>query len=185
MICGDDFNRTNLGPNWGVRYGSPGIVDATDVGILSGAFCFIGYTAQDFESDQFSAGSISPRINPRMEKQVFVRRRGADGARYGFHYNIEAARWELKYDGVPTSSVRILASRDDRPAPAPGDVLRVNVVGFAISGYLNDALVLTASDDCSPQKIVSGVPGLAFRPPVGISLSRPAPVFDSWQGGDV
>ena len=123
----DDFERTTgLGHNWTVFAGnsSVGIVNGSDIGLVSGPSLIgiSGWTANIFSADQYSEAQISSNALDSMLKQVFVRRRNSDFARYAFHWNNAfGGRYEIKYDGVPTPQVRVLTSVPSTP-PLPGDL---------------------------------------------------------------
>ncbi len=184
-IVTDDFERSRLGTNWDVTWGNPGIISNSDLGILSGDFSRVDWVGSTFSADQFSEAVISLDKDPKMLTQVFVRRRLSDGARYGFHYNpgLTPPRWEIKYDGVPSTLTRILDT-STAPGPAAGDTIRIEAVGNTIRGFHNSALILTAADTDS-NKITDGRPGLAFRLEQNNPVSSPAPVFESWTGGSL
>ena len=123
----DNFERiTGLSPNWTVYAGgsSVGIVNGSDMGLVSGPglIGISGWTANNFSVDQYSEAQISSNALDSMLKQVFVRRRNSDFARYAFHWNNAfGGRYEIKYDGVPTPQVRVLTSVPSTP-PLPGDL---------------------------------------------------------------
>lgn len=127
--------------------------------------------------------------------QVFVRRQGGDGARYGFHYNFEAGKgqWEIKFDGVVSAKTRILATNASFAPPEKEGTLRIEATENSISGFYkcptcqSFSLVLTAADK-DPQAILrSGQPGLVSRERVDIPLQikYPTAVFASWSGGNL
>lgn len=185
-VVTDSFERKDLGSNWTKLFGNPGIVNRSDMGIVSGGFSLVGRVAPAFTPDQFNVCTTVWSMNPIMRVQVFVRRRASDAARYGFHWNSTATpvpQWEIKYDGVPTAQTRLLATTSDEPGLGVGDVLRIEVAGSppTIRGYRNGAVVLEASDTHADQ-IASGQPGMAFSPAGGVSVSR-SPVCESWSGG--
>ncbi len=182
----DDFERASLGGNWQQNIGSGGIINNSDLGILSGSISINSWVGSTFSNNQFSQAQISTNASSEMQKQVFVRRRSSDAARYAFHYNIESSplRWEIKYDGVPTAQTKLLATNSTAPAPVPGDTLRIEAEGDNIRGYHNGNLVLSATDS-SAEKITSGPPGLTFRLIGNANVSQPEPVFENWSGGSL
>lgn len=183
-VVSDSFERTALGSSWTVHVGVPGTVAGSDLGLLSGSIAILSWAAP-LPADQFSEAEVAEGIDPRMQRQVFVRRRGSDSARYALHYNLGVSpqRWELKYDGVPPGQTKLLATATSPPGPLPGDVIRIEAEGEKLRGYKNGRLVIQA-EDTSPQRIVSGAPGMAFVL-IGGSVSRAAPVFERWAGGAV
>jgi hypothetical protein len=69
--------------------------------------------------------------------------------------------------------------------PAPGDVLRIEVVGYELRGYKNKSLVMTAVDT-DASKITGGAPGLAARWATGNgSTASDVKVWESWCGGSL
>ena len=180
----DSFERAELGSSWTVHVGVPGTVAGSDLGLLSGSIAILSWAAP-LPADQFSEAEIAEAIDPRMQRQVFVRRRASDSARYALHYNLGVSpqRWELKYDGVPPSQTRLLATAASPSGPVPGDVIRIEAEGETLRGYKNGRMVIQAADTSS-QRIVAGAPGMAFVL-IGASVSRPAPVFERWRGGPV
>lgn len=183
-LVSDDFERAALGPNWNVHVGNPGIVSGSDLGLLSGAIAILSWAAP-LPADQFSQAEIAADIDPQMQRQVFVRRRASDGARYALHYNLRRGEegWEIKYDGVPTPQTKLLATAATPSRPVAGDVIRVEAEGNSIRGYKNGRLVLQATDT-STQKLTAGTPGMAF-PFVPGPVPRPSPVFETWTGGEL
>ncbi len=184
----DDFERHSLGPDWIVLGGTQvGIVGNSDLGVVSGSGCAVGWIGSTFGVNQWSEAVVSTDIDPNMLTQVYVRLRDADRARYGFHWNGDPgnSRWEIKYDGVPTIQTRILASLDS-PPPAPGDTLTIAIEGVdpvVIRGYHNGERVLMATD-AEPQRIVgAGLAGVVARMRQGTANTPPTPIFESWAGG--
>ena len=182
----DDFERHALGSNWTPASGT-GIVNSSDLGTVSGTWCFARWTGSQFGADQWSEAERSADISPDMLTQVFARVRASDNARYGFHWNgdLGMSRWEIKYDGVPTAQTRILASTN-APGPLPGDLLRIEVEGqnpVVIRGYHRGRLKLIASDAELQRITGAGAPGLVSRPRNGAIVTPPLPIFESWNGG--
>lgn len=178
----DAFERAALGPSWSVHAGTPGIVAGSDLGLLAGSIAILSWTGP-LPADQFSEAEVAAGIDARMQRQVFVRRRAPDSARYAFHYNLGVSpqRWELKYDGVPTPQTRLLATALTPGGPVSGDVIRIEARGSTLRGYKNGRLVLQAQDTAA-QRIVGGAAGAAFVL-MGESVARPSPVFERWAGG--
>lgn len=195
----DDFERAELGPSWRIWFPQPpddvqvAIVDNSDLGLLPGpqGFFVVTWMATTFAADQFSEATIPEDVTDGWIHQVVVRWRGADGARYGFGYGSDPGQvdqyqtWYFKYDGVPGPETRWIATTPAAQEPAPGDTLRLEVEGFTLRGYFNDALVLEATDT-DPSKIADGEPGMAARWATGNQgTEQPAKVWESWSGGDL
>jgi hypothetical protein len=187
----DSFERSTLGANWSVALGSVDIVNNSDLGFRAASpIGIVSWKGTVLSADHFSQGSISSNKVSNMLTQVFARRRSSDGARYGFHYANDpntTPAWQLKYDGVPTAQVRVLASSRSFPAPKPGDWLRIEARGsnpVEIKGYLNGTLVLRATDSSST-RIFSGLPGLVQRLQVNTTTTYPTAVWESWYGGSL
>ena len=193
QIAFDDFERTTgLGHNWTVYAGgsSVGIVNGSDIGLVNGPSLIgiSGWTASIFSADQYSEAQISSNSIDSVLKQVFVRRRSSDLARYAFHWNNAlGGRYELKYDGVPTSQVRILVFAA-APPPTPGDTLRIEIQGMTMKGYLNGDLLLTTTDTAftsSNPITTTGPPGVTYRFTVGFPAVYPTSVFEWWRGSSL
>ncbi len=192
-VVSDNFERQSLGSSWTVNFGNVGIVNQSDVGLtaLSGAG-IVSWVGSTLNADQFSEATISPNKVSSMLTQVFVRRRSSDSARYAFHYDADpndglVDEWQLKYDGVPTAQVRILASNNTVSGPQNGDVLRLEVRAtnpVELKGYRNGALVLSATDSAA-SSISNGTPGLTMRLGVGTTTTYPTAVFENWSGGSL
>jgi hypothetical protein len=184
----DDFERAALGTDWTVWFGPAncGIVGSSDLGMSAfNAMCGASWTADAFAADSFSEGVTSPDKDPDMMGQVFVRRRSADNARYGLHYNNESTfAWEIKYDGVPSAQTRIVASSAGT-APLPGDVIRIEIVGQTIRGFHNGAEVVSGTDNAPDAITTAGPAGLVYRLKLGSSATYPTPMFESWRGGSL
>jgi hypothetical protein len=184
----DDFERASLGPNWTVWFGvaNCGIVGSSDVGMIaSNPMCGASWTADSFAADSFSEGVISSNKDPDMMGQVFVRRRSADNARYGLHYNNESTfKWEIKYDGVPSAQTRIVANASGA-APLPGDTIRIEIMGQTIRGFHNGVEVVNGTDNAADAITTAGPAGLVYRLKLGSSASYPTPMFESWRGGSL
>jgi hypothetical protein len=190
----DNFERASLGANWTVPIGNAGIVGSSDLGMLG----FVGvhivlWQGSVLDADQFAEATISTELVAQAQAQVFARRRSSDTARYAFHYNPEGdqqvppPQWEIKYDGVPTPDVKLLATDSVTAAPVPGDRLRIEVRGSTtvnIRGYHNGRKVIEANDS-SAERIASGPPGLVFRAFVGATLTYPAKVFEDFAAGSL
>ena len=183
-ISADDFESSALGSNWISHTSSTaGIVNNSDLGLLSGAFSLLSWAAA-VPSDQFSEAEVSVGSDSRMAKGVFVRRRALDGARYQFHYDTNGTdseprpHWQIKYDGLSATQNRVLAISLASAAPAERDVLRIEVRGTTIRGLKNGQLVLSVVDS----RITSGTAGVAFTT-AGLTIPLPSPVFERWAGG--
>jgi hypothetical protein len=187
----DDFERHDLGPDWATYLGSnAGIVNDSDLGVPDSNWLFVGWIAETFSPDQYSEATISADKPASILTQVYVRRQETSLARYGFHYNADPGevQWEIKYDGVPTSQTRIVASDASQPAPAPGDTLRIEVEGadpVTLRGYHNGLLVLAATDAELDRIDPTGTSGVVARLAQGATGNPPSPVFEAWRGGNL
>ena len=190
----DDFERANLGPDWGVVFPTSGnqvqIIDNSALGMVPGpqGFFLINWRGGSFGPDQFCEAVIPADATPDWAHQPYVRWRENDGARYGFGYDNDPnqveyyQKWYFKYDGVPSAQTRMMALTDG-PAPVPGDTLRVEVIGYTLYGYHNGNLVLTYTDT-DPSRIADGEVGLAARWATGNQQTdQDAKVWESWRGG--
>lgn len=185
----DDFQRASLGANWTVHLGNAAIVASADWGPSAFSGVHVSsWTGTTITGDQFSEAVLASGIHAQMQAQVYTRRRSADVARYAFHYNFEAGtpQWEIKYDGVATPDVRLLATNTTEPAHAAGGMHRIEVRGTGASinirGYVNGRLIIEANDTHA-DRITSGTPGLTCREAVGAGLSYPQPVFAKYAAG--
>lgn len=186
----DDFERPSLGADWTVHTlvsaGVPDIVNGSDLGLMSGAFGLLSWAAA-VPADQFSEAEIAVGSDERMAKGVYVRRRTSDRARYQFHYDtngteaVPQPHWQIKYDGVPSASTRVIAIALTPAAPVPGDVLRIEAEGSTLRGYLNGQLVVSGTDTAIP----AGTIGVAFTVAGVTGIPLPSPVFERWAGGDL
>ena len=180
----DDFERGTLGSNWVVYNGDVGIINKSDLGVLSRSSRLLGlgilaWNATVFRADQFSQARISVDADRNVVIQVFVRRRQSDNQRYGFHWRLHdgGGRWEIKRDGAPNAPV--LASVPG-PSPAPGDTIRVEVAGSTITGFRNGVRVLTTTDSMLTEP---GQPGIVLN--VYWVTRFPVPAVESWTGGSL
>ena len=193
----DDFERSSLGPKWLVIY--PGatntqvrIVGDSDVGMGPGpeGFFLINRISPVFGVDQFCEATIPTDVTDGWAHQVYVRWRPSDAARYGFGYDNDPSQpqfksWYFKYDGVPGPQTRYFATAPATVTPQPGDTLRVEIRGYTLRGYLNNTLVLQATDT-DVTKIATGVPGLAARWANGNTATpSTVKVWESWAGGSL
>jgi len=194
--AGDDFERSALGMNWERGAGSNAdIVNGRDLGTPDGTWAFVSWRADSFCADQFSEAKIAANKPTAILTQVFARKQpngvpNGNGARYGFHYNADPGKawWEIKYDGVITADVRILATNSAAAAPIPGDVLRIEVRGTSpviIRGFHNSVEVVSAMDSASSRITPSGLPGMVARAAGGSSAPDDSPIFASWRGGEL
>jgi len=197
-VASDDFERTALGSDWTIVFPDPTsndqvrILDTSDLGMGPGpeGFFLANWTQRAFTADQFCEATIPADATAGWAYMVYVRWRVSDRARYGFAYDNDPSQpnfgdWIFKYDGVPGPDTRIIASVAAVDTPQPGDTIRIDVVGYTLRGYLNDALVLEATDT-DLTKIADGVPGLAARWAEGNqSTTDPAKVWESWSGGSL
>ncbi len=176
----DDFERDALGADWTLHVGNAGIVKG-DLALLAKGLCLASWGSGAFEADQFSEAALSSEPDPMAIQQVFVRRREKDGARYGFHWNpAEGGRWEIKLDGVPTKSTRLLATAPSSAGPAAGDRLRLEARGKTLRALHNGAEILKGEDTSSEAITEAGRPGVAF---FSRGTAFPARIFASWRGG--
>ena len=184
----DNFNRSSLGPNWLSHLGNASIVAGADWGPSAAFGIHITSWTAPVGVDQFAEATVAAGVNPKMQYQVYVRRRASDAARYGFHYNFEASppRWEIKYDGVPTSLTRIVAT-SSAPTPGPGSKLRLEARGsgaaVSLKGYHNGTLVCSGDDTNSDRITTAGPPGLVCRAFVGQTITYPSPVWTDFTTG--
>ncbi len=194
VVC-DDFERATLGASWRAGPGT-GIVGGSDFGVTgTGGGAFIEWQGTAIGADQFSEAVVSADRDPDMMIQASARRRASDNARYGFHHNLEADPdvWQIKYDGVPSSQTAILASNPDLPAPGPGDTIRIEAVGNEVRGLLRCAscpsfVEVVRVIDTRPQAITGAGPhGVVSRARIDVAnpVTYPAPVVESWCGGEV
>jgi len=183
----DTFERASLGSNWTVWIGNGGIVGGSDLG-MTAASGMVGVNWNTpVSADQFCETVISEGVAPNMLRQVYVRRRASDGARYGLHWNVtDGGRWEIKYDGVPTAQTRYVALSAGPTGPAPGDTLRLEVRGDppSFKGFHNGAEIISGVD-AETNRITGGLVGMAYRLDVGTGTTYPTPVFESWRGGSL
>lgn len=195
----DDFERSALGPSWAIRFPNPDtagqvqIIDSSDLGMGPGpqGFFLVNWTGTAFAADQYCEATIPADVTADWAHQVYVRWRASDRARYGFGYNNDPGQpdfgnWYFKYDGVPGAQTRVFATQlAGEDIPGPGDVLRVEIRGYELRGYLNGSVVLTATDD-DASKIAAGEPGLAARWATGNQpTAEAAKVWESWAGGSL
>lgn len=197
VTASDDFERAALGSNWTVVFppffdSQVRILDDSDLGMDTGAqgFFLVNWRGNRFGPDQFCEATIPIDATSGWVYMVYVRWRKSDSARYGFSYNNDPSQstfgnWIFKYDGVPSSETRIIASAPATVVPGPGDTLRIEVEGYKLRGYLNGNLVLSATDTAK-NRIADGEVGLAARWATGNQpTSIPSKVWESWQGGDL
>jgi hypothetical protein len=179
----DDFEQKKLGSNWTIYSGNVGVIDHSDIGIISKSnkmrgLGIVAWNATVFSANQYSEAVISLDKEQSVLQQVFVRRRKRDGQRYGFHWNsAHHGRWELKRDGGKGAPV---LATIPAASPAPGDTIRIEVVGNSIKGFHNDVEVLSASDSLLMEP---GQAGMAFS--VRYIKSFPAPIIEEWSGGSL
>ena len=74
----DDFERDSLGSNWTIYNGDVGIVNQSDLGVITKTGPMLGlgivaWNATVFSADQFSEGNITVDVDPNALYQVFVR----------------------------------------------------------------------------------------------------------------
>lgn len=186
----DTFERASLGANWTSVLGNPAIVASSDFGASAFSGIHIAtWTGTTPTVNQFAEAVISSGMNAQMQGQVFVRRRTSDSARYAFHYDAENLYWQIKYDGVPTESVRSLATDAVTAGYATGDTIRIEVRGTGaavnIRGFRNGRLLLEVDDVHADRITTNGPPGLTIRAFVGASLSYPQAVFESYAVGSL
>lgn len=179
----DDFERADgpLGPNWQGQGGSL-TIESGEVSVVQlGASAGVTWIANAFGADQFSELVVGTMNGGTVSQfrglQTVVRLQPGSAIRYGFHYFSGAGGYEIKYDGVSPGVV--LASLPASP-PVTGDVLRVEVQGTTIRGYLNGQLLLQTTHS----QLTGGSPGFV----VGIDQGAqflPRRAVASWRGGDL
>lgn len=187
----DNFQRASLGSNWTVHLGDAAIVASADWGAAQSAGIHISSWAGSPTPglNQFAQGVVASGVDALMQRQVYVRRRSADTARYALHYNFEFSptpQWEIKYDGVATEFTRILAT-STATGHAAGSVLRLEARGsgatVSLKAYHNGVLLMEADDTDADRINTLGPPGLVCRAAVGETLSYPSPVFAEFSAG--
>lgn len=167
----DDFERSQLGPNWTVYNGNPHIVGNSDFGADQG-LNIATWTADAFSADQYAQGQLSSPLDT-TNSMVFVRRRISDLQRYGFVWvDNTYPPCQALDPGWASGSGGVLLKRDGGVG-APtlacaqmamvvgGDVLRIEAQGTSLRGYVNGQLVIQTTDS----EIPSGEPGFAMAPP--------------------
>ena len=93
--------------------------------------------------------------------------------------------WIFRYDGVASPAIRLVANATATTPPAPGDTLRVEIVGSTLKGYLNGELVLEGTDS-DASAIADGRPGLAARLTTGDgTLAADTKIWESFAAGDM
>jgi hypothetical protein len=182
----DDFERAELGGNWGVPNNRVVIVNNRALGLPEMGLGLVEWTRDTFAADQFSEIEISAGVVSSMLEEVFVRRRASDGARYGFGWNSGRRvgvpnSFFIKYDGVSGPLTRMMIEVPG-PKPQPGDTLRIEIRGYTISGFVNGIRVISITDTES-NRIDSGRPGVVFSLGADATATYPTPVVESWAGG--
>lgn len=193
----DNFDRASLGANWTVVLGNAAIVGSADLGASASAGIHIAaWAGSSLGDDQFAEMRISPSVEPLMQFQVFCRRRSSDAARYAWLYKSDPAfdfegspdgppAWCFKYDGVPSAQTRLFGQVTTAPAPAAGDVLRLEVTGqnpVTLRGFHNGRLISEATDTTA-DRVLSGPPGAAYRANSGSSPTYPVRIFTDFAAG--
>lgn len=226
LVVKDAFSGSSVSSNWAPlgpyavnsQFTITGMTDlAKRIWGATGMY----WSANSFSSDQFSEAVISPNMgyapNPDdslLLEQVFVRFRSSDKARYGFHFEPEVngtsqcgkrrtvsgrPEWQLKFDGVPSCRVVLMAYNPNMRGPMPGDTIRIEVQGMTIKGFWKQAgssqyiEVLRYTDTnplVNPNPIAAGRPGIVTRerrdPGYDTSVIQyPTPIFDEWSGGEL
>src|SRR3989344_3052863 len=207
ITASDDFESgTVSGAKWNVwtcncsttttvRTNSQG---GKDLARISTQWAGLSWIANTFSADQFSEIQLSPDWNPNALIQVYVRRRASDVARYAFHYDPENGlnQWQIKYDGVPTPQVRLVATNNNYPAPKAGGSIRIEVSGSnppTIKGFhkcascSNFTEVASAVDSNASAINIAGPPGVVSRDRADIpaNVTYPALLVSRWSGGDL
>ena len=183
VTASDNFERADgpLGPNWQVQNNNltieSGEVSMVQVNGNVGAT----WIADSFGPDQFSELTVGTMNGGSITQfrglQAFARIQPGGSARYGFHYYSGGGQYELKYDGVTPGVV--LVSLTANP-PVTGDVLRIEVVGSTLRGYLNGQLLLQTTHT----QLTAGSPGFVIGLDPGATF-RPRRAVASWRGGDL
>lgn len=188
VVVEDDFERAELGPSWERQVGS-------DAQIVDGAvayaddWVFVEWAGSSFGNDQFSEVERAQAIPSFVMLQPWVRRRASDGARYGTHFNLDPgqAQWEIKFDGVPGPSTRILATNTTAPRPKPGDRVRIEATGsdpVRVEVFLNGTSIMVGNDS-NPNRSLSGTVGFVSRWSVDQTVPTNSPVCENWWGGEL
>jgi hypothetical protein len=179
----DDFERDTLGNNWTIYNGDVGIVNLSDIGVITktgpmNGLGIVAWNATIFSADQFSEGVITVDVDSNALYQVFVRRRTTDNQRYGFHWNpVNGGQWELKRDGGPGAPVLDFVSATK---PLPGDTMMIEVLDSVLKGFHNGVEVISATDSVLTNP---GQPGMALN--VANVTVFPTPMFEFWTGGSL
>lgn len=150
----DDFNRANgsIGANWTVSSGNVFEVDTNRLKhtSASGAGGVARYTATSFPADQYASvklavlgNAVGPVVRAGAS-QVYLFIGSAPGY------------WDLVRVNYITVAAVGLASNNAGPTPAAGDVLELRAEGTSLRGYVNGALIVSATDSV----LTSGSPGI-------------------------
>ena len=182
----DDFERAELGPDWTVHNGTPHIVGGSDFGGDPGV-TIATWTAEPGPDDQYAEGVLSDPLDT-TNSMIFVRRRSRDLQRYGYVWvgssYADCEALDPSWGSGPGGMILKLDGGPDAPALActqramvvGGDVLRVEVQGNTLRGYVNGEPFGEATDDT----LTSGEPGIAMAPPEANQVG-----FESFEVGCV
>jgi len=183
LTAADNFDRADgpLGPNWGGQTANLTLESGEVSMIQTTGNTGAVWAADAFGPDQFSEvviGSLNGgSILDFRGIQVFTRFQSATSLRYAFHYFADIGDYQIKFDGgTPGEVLATLPA----PPPGPGDVLRVEVRGSTIRGFVNGQLVLQATHT----QLTGGEIGFLIGYTQGGQV-RPRRTVTAWAGGEL
>lgn len=169
----DEFNRansTNLGANWSEDVGDMAI-NNNRLSIVDAGSHFMRWTADIFDADQWSQCEIFDQGAGTFHGGVIVRMSGTTGANFYFLRGINSTNAILVMKRVDGSNTII---DEQTVTQIEGDVLRLEVSGSNLSGFINDVVATSGNDTALPTGS-AGVLGL------GGAVSE----FDNWKAGNI
>jgi hypothetical protein len=164
----DNFNRANgaLGSPW--TYGHDAdtfAIISNSVSAATGGFPHVYYNSTTAD-DQYSEADIY------QGKSAVGVRMGASHT--GYYFTVTPTNWILRKGGAESEAGG--SSLDaGLHTITPGERLRIEAEGTTIRGYIDDVLIVTATD----ATYTSGFAGFAS------TLANFDPYVDSWAGGDL
>jgi hypothetical protein len=179
----DNFDRADgpLGANWSGQTANLTLEGGEVSMIQTTGNTGAVWAADAFGPDQFSEvviGSLNGgSILDFRGIQVFTRFQSGTSLRYAFHYFADVGDYQIKFDGGTPGVV--LASLP-APPPGPGDVLRVDVRGSTIRGFVNGQLVLQVTHT----QLTGGEIGFLIGYTQGGQV-LPRRTVTSWAGGEL